>query len=183
MKKFIRNILLLGTGLFGMTSCVDFIDNAPDDTLTMEMVFNDKVRTEDWFAGVYTKVPDPLWGFTRDYGYNALGDDLSPSQRWQQWWGGSVLNFIIGQWYTNSSWNGDVWAACPIRIRSAYQFIENAHALPDQNLSQDRVDDMKNQCRFLIAYYYWLMIEAHGAVPFFDGLIPEGWLLGVVSRN
>lgn len=170
MKKFIRNILLLGTGLFGMTSCVDFIDNAPDDTLTMEMVFNDKVRTEDWFAGVYTKVPDPLWGFTRDYGYNALGDDLSPSQRWQQWWGGSVLNFIIGQWYTNSSWNGDVWAACPIRIRSAYQFIENAHALPDQNLSQDRVDDMKNQCRFLIAYYYWLMIEAHGAVPFFDGL-------------
>lgn len=50
MKKFIRNILILGIGLSGMTSCSDFIDNAPDDTLTMEMVFNDKVRTEDWFC-------------------------------------------------------------------------------------------------------------------------------------
>lgn len=170
MKKFIRNILILGIGLSGMTSCSDFIDNAPDDTLTMEMVFNDKVRTEDWFAGVYTKVPDPYWGFLRDYGYDALGDDLDPSQRWQQWWGGSVLNFLIGQWYTNSSWNGDVWSGCPIRIRSAFQFIENAHALPEQNLDAERVEDMKNQCRFLIAYYYWLMLEAHGAIPFFDGL-------------
>lgn len=170
MKKLIRNIALLSIGIFSFTSCADFIDNAPDDTLTMEMVFNDKVRMEDWFAGVYTKVPDPYWGFLRDYGYDVLGDDLDPSQRWQQWWGGSVLNFIIGQWYTNSSWNGDVWAGCPIRIRSAYQFIENAHALPDQGVSQERIDDMKNQCRFLIAYYYWLMIEAHGAVPFFDGL-------------
>ncbi len=29
---------------------------------------------------------------------------------------------------------------------------------------------MKNECRFLIAYYYWMMLEAYGGIPFFDGL-------------
>ena len=43
MKKLINNIGLSCLGLC-LNSCVDFIDNAPDDTLTLEMVFDDKVR-------------------------------------------------------------------------------------------------------------------------------------------
>lgn len=46
--------------------------------------------------------------------------------------GGNSLNFIIGQWFTSSTWDAAIWSANPIRIRSAYLFIENAHALPDQ---------------------------------------------------
>lgn len=49
-------------------------------------------------------------------------------------------------------------------------FIENAHALPDQGVSEANIERMKDECRFLIAYYYWQMIEAYGSVPFFDGL-------------
>ena len=152
-----------------MSSCGDFLDNEPDDILTMEMVFNDKTRTEDWLAGVYNKIPDPSWGMIRSYGYDALGDDLDPSQRWYQWWGGSVLNFLVGQWFTDSSWDGDVWGGCSIRIRSAYLFIQNAHALPDQGVTEADVETMKNECRFLIAYYYWMMLEAYGGIAFFDG--------------
>ncbi len=52
------------------------------------MVFNDKVRTEDWLAGVYASVPDPYWGYTRHIGYDPFSDDLNPSYRWAQfgWW-------------------------------------------------------------------------------------------------
>ena len=85
MKKLINNIGLSCLGLC-LNSCVDFIDNAPDDTLTLEMVFDDKVRMEDWLSGVYNKIPDPYWGMLRDYGYDSIGDDLDPSQRWYQWW-------------------------------------------------------------------------------------------------
>ena len=133
------------------------------------MVFNDKTRTEDWLSGVYNRVPDPYWSLLRDYGYDSMGDDLDPSQRWYQWWG-NTLNFVIGQWFTSSSWDGAVWSQCPVRIRSAYQFIENAHALPDQGVTEEKIERMKDECRFLIAYYYWMMIEAYGSVPFFDGL-------------
>ena len=125
--KLLKYIGLSFLGL-SLNSCTDYLDNAPDDTLTMEMVFNDKTRTEDWLSGVYNRVPDPYWSLLRDYGYDSMGDDLDPSQRWYQWWG-NTLNFVIGQWFT-----------------------------------------MKDECRFLIAYYYWMMIEAYGSVPFFDGL-------------
>lgn len=47
---------------FVLNGCSDFIDNAPDDELTLEMVFNDKTRTEDWLANVYSGIPDPIWG-------------------------------------------------------------------------------------------------------------------------
>ena len=128
--KLLKYIGLSFLGL-SLNSCTDYLDNAPDDTLTMEMVFNDKTRTEDWLSGVYNRVPDPYWSLLRDYGYDSMGDDLDPSQRWYQWWG-NTLNFVIGQWFTSSSWDGAVWSQCPVRIRSAYQFIENAHALLDQ---------------------------------------------------
>lgn len=166
--KLLKYIGLSFLGL-SLNSCTDYLDNAPDDTLTMEMVFNDKTRTEDWLSGVYNRVPDPYWSLLRDYGYDSMGDDLDPSQRWYQWWG-NTLNFVIGQWFTSSSWDGAVWSQCPVRIRSAYQFIENAHALPDQGVTEEKIERMKDECRFLIAYYYWMMIEAYGSVPFFDGL-------------
>ena len=167
MKLF--KYITIALSSFFMCGCSDYLDNAPDDTLTMEMVFNDRTRTEDWLSGVYNRVPDTYWALLRTWGYDSMGDDLDPSQRWYQWWGNS-LNFIIGQWFTSSTWDAAIWKENPIRIRSAYLFIKNAHALPDQGVSEADIERMKNECRFLIAYYYWLMIEAHGSVPFFDDL-------------
>ena len=166
--KLFKYIALAFSSLF-MCGCADYLDNAPDDTLTMEMVFNDRTRTEDWLSGVYNRVPDTYWDYVRVWGYDSMGDDLDPSQRWYQWWGNS-LNFIVGQWFTSSTWDAAIWSANPIRIRSAYLFIENAHALPDQGVSEANIERMKNECRFLIAYYYWQLIEAYGSVPFFDSL-------------
>ena len=55
MKKYksIAKAVLLSCTLALTTSCNDFLDKAPDDQLTMEMIFTDKIRTEDWLAGVY----------------------------------------------------------------------------------------------------------------------------------
>ena len=67
--KLFKYITIAFSSLF-MCGCSDYLDNAPDDTLTMEMVFNDRTRTEDWLSGVYNRVPDSycergdtiLWG-------------------------------------------------------------------------------------------------------------------------
>lgn len=150
-----------------LSGCADFVDNAPDDILTMEMVFNDKTRTEDWLQGVYNGIPDPYWGLTRDIGWEILAKDMTPSQGWAPWWGGTPLQWRIGQWFTNSSWNGSYWTLSQ-RIRSAFLFINNVHPLPSQGVTEAQVETMKDECRFLIAYYYWLMTETYGAVPFYD---------------
>ena len=57
--KLFKYITIAFSSLF-MCGCSDYLDNAPDDTLTMEMVFNDRTRTEDWLSGclLYTS-PSP----------------------------------------------------------------------------------------------------------------------------
>ena len=54
MKKYKSIVVSAFLSLFMVmaTGCNDFLDKAPDDQLTMEMIFSDKVRTEDWLAGV-----------------------------------------------------------------------------------------------------------------------------------
>ena len=107
--KLFKYITIAFSSLF-MCGCSDYLDNAPDDTLTMEMVFNDRTRTEDWLSGVYNRIPDNYWDLLKVWGYDSMGDDLDPSQRWYQWWGNS-LNFIIGQWFTSSTWDAAIWSA------------------------------------------------------------------------
>ena len=49
MKKYKSIVVSAFLSLFMVmaTGCNDFLDKAPDDQLTMEMIFSDKVRTED----------------------------------------------------------------------------------------------------------------------------------------
>lgn len=152
--------------------CEDFLDKAPDDQLTLEMVFKDKTRTEDWLAGIYAGVPDPYWGHTRDIGYDAMSDDVAPSPGWEQF-GWSVINRQTGNWNPSSDWAVNYWVELPKRIRSAYIFIENVKPNIAQLVTEEDVENMKNEARFLIAYYYWLLVEAYGTVPLNTGIVPQ----------
>jgi hypothetical protein len=158
--------------IFSFLACESYLDKAPEDLLTLEMVFNDKTRTEDWLSGIYNGIPDPYYGFTRDIGYDALSDDMAPSTGWEQF-GWSVISKQTGNWNPTSSWGPNYWSSLPQRIRSAYIFIDNVRANKAQKVSEEEVIYMRAEARFLIAYYYWLMIEAYGVVPFTDGIIPS----------
>lgn len=150
-----------------LNGCADYLDNAPDDQLTLEMVFNDKTRTEDWLANVYSMIPDPYWDYIRREGWEIMADDITPSQGWLPFWGGACLPFRVGQWFTDSNWDGSYWNNLPQRIRSAYILINNAHPNPLQNVTEADIETMKNECRFLIAYYYWLGTSVYGGMPYY----------------
>lgn len=161
--RFLKNtlpVLLLMT----IASCSDFLDKMPDDQLTLQMVFDDKIRTEDWLAGVYAGVPDPYWGFTRHICYDPLSDDMNPSYRWAQfgWW---VVYRQLGDW-TPSNVEPNFWDEMPKRIRAAYIFLERVKPNEAQEVTLEDVDRMKYEARFLVAYYYWLMTEMYGVIPF-----------------
>jgi starch-binding outer membrane protein, SusD/RagB family len=165
--KILKNIFLIALMIVS-GACSDFLDNQPGGQLTLEMIFRDKTRTEDWLAGVYAGVPDPYWGHIRHIGYDPLSDDMAPSPRWVQfgWW---VIDRQQGNW-TPSNVEPNYWNELPKRIRSAYILIENVKPNESQQLSQAQVDNMKYEARFLIAYYYWLMTEMYGVVPFHPDL-------------
>lgn len=168
--KILRYILILS--IFSvLSSCEDYLDKMPDDQLTLEMVFNDKTRTEDWLAGIYSSIPDPYWEYARSIGYDALSDDMAPSPRWEQF-GWSVIAKQTGNWNTATYWDPNYWSELPKKIRSAYIFIDNVKPNPAQKVTEEEVENMKNEARFLIAYYNWLMVEAYGTIPFKLGITP-----------
>lgn len=152
------------------TSCVDYLDQVPDDELTIEMVFNDKNQTEEWLAGIYSSIPDPYWDYAKYAGFDPLSDDMSPSENWLTFdW--EVINMMKGNWSPRTEWQVHYWSELPKRIRSAYIFLENVKPLPAQKLNQEEVNLMKSEAHFLIAYYYSLLVDAYGTYPFAPGLV------------
>lgn len=148
-----------------LTSCVDYLDKESDTELTLPMVFEDKTRTEGWLANVYSHVPDPYWGYARKLGWDILSDDMTASERWREWdW--KVIPMLLGEWTPSTDWDGNYWSRLPQLIREANIFIENVHPLPDQGISATEVTYMKAEMRFMIAYYYYLLSNTYGPVPF-----------------
>ena len=164
MKYIIKHIkftaLLLALCAGG--SC-DYLDKAPDDELTMDMVFRDKTRTEDWLAGVYNAIPDPYWESPGVKNYDMYADDYLINAGWEPWWDG--VSKLKGNWNSETSWGGNYWGNLPTRIRSAYIFINNVRANAAQGVAQEEVNLMKAECQFLIAYYYYLLVNTYGAIP------------------
>ena len=163
---FVVYILLpLGGGWVGV-SCSDYLDKEPDTELTTEMVFENRDKVYSWLATIYNVIHKPdKWSLTAD-GYEVLSDDITPSERWRQWDWRLTIEKITGTWTINSAWDGDLWARMPLYIRHGYIFRNNVKAMPDHDLPQSEIDNMKNEVKFLCAYAWWLMAENYGGIPF-----------------
>lgn len=162
------------TALLSLTfaSC-SYLDQVPEDELTLEMVFNDKTRTEDWLAGVYAGIADPYWDHMKLAGYDALSDEMTLPTAWTNFeW--NVLHMVAGNWSPATEWQMYYWSELPKHIRSAYIFLANVKPLPQDGVTASEVALMKLEARFLIAYYYWLLIETYGPIPFSPGLVDPG---------
>ncbi|ERJ58160.1 RagB/SusD family nutrient uptake outer membrane protein [Sphingobacterium paucimobilis] len=165
MKKLIW--ICMCTGSLVLSSCNKFLDKMPDDALTMEMVFNDRQRTEEWLAGVYNKVPDPLMDYTRQWGSVFFTDDAQIAiamGQFNEYWKWIVAN---NQGGVNPTMQPpiDIWGNAYKDVRSAMLFIENVKPLQDQGQTAEMVRQMKLEARFLIAFYYHKMLEIYGAFP------------------
>lgn len=173
MKKYSIAIVLTLLLSFSISSCSKFLDKMPDDQLTMEMIFTDKIRTEDWLASVYSSIPSPLWGYFKEQGYNIMADDITIPQEWQPYGWKNSYSFTMADWNPNSGWGPNYWIELPKRIRTGLVFLENVQIIPEAGLTKEYVEQMKNEVRFLIAYYYSLLIETYGPIPFIKHTIYE----------
>ena len=148
------------------TSCSDYLDKEPDTELNMDIVFTNRDKVYSMLSYVYNVIHTPdKFALIKD-GYEVFADDLTPSRRWEQWGWKHTIPRIFGQWTINSDWDGDLWAAMPKYIRHGYIIEQRIKALPNQDLPQREVDNIKNELKFLTAYGWWQMAEAYGGIPF-----------------
>ena len=169
----IRIYLTIVLAGFSLLASCSYLDQVPEDELTLEMVFNDKTRTEDWLAGIYAGIADPYWDYMNKAGYDTLGDDMTLPTAWTTFdW--TVLHMVAGNWSPATEWKMYYWSELPEYIRSAYIFLDHVKPLPQDGVTASEVALMKNEARFMIAYYYWLLIETYGPIPFSPGLVDAG---------
>ncbi|MGM9511502.1 RagB/SusD family nutrient uptake outer membrane protein [Larkinella sp. GY13] len=138
--------------ILGVFSCKDFLDVAPKDQISDDIVWTDAATADLFLNNVYSGIPGPFNTFDpwENFTDNAMnGVNGLPSR---------VL--YSPSVYTAS--NAPNWWGQYANIRRANLFIEKvtASAFPD-TWKKPKIAE----ARFLRAYYYQLLWTAHGGVP------------------
>lgn len=149
---FISSFLLIST------SCQkDFLNQVPDDRLSLEEVFNRRKLSEEWLAGTYNFIRDEAHR-TNDTPWDVLSDDNDVSQR------NAPYRVNLGNWNASSNyWN--FWDHYYKGIRTATTFINNIDG--NEEILQERegaalIKKRKAEARFLRAFFYAEILKQYG---------------------
>jgi len=159
-NKYIKiSLLIAATSILFNSGCKKYLDQVPDDRITIESVFQKKGPSEQYLANVYSYV-----------------DDVSNVWENTPWEGNSDEMDITWSKYSNYSLNignlgasnalFDRWGYYYKGIRSATYFMNhidgNAEILALNG--QKLIDQYKAEARFLRAYFYFLLMRQYGPV-------------------
>lgn len=169
MKRIKISLKTIAAAMFAfatITSCNDqFFETQPDDLLSVESVFQNRVQTEKWWAGMFSLIPDP-WDYPyASTSYAAFTDEVDVSN-----WPRTSKAQLINSGAINADNSGEAFdhIAHYERIRNISIFLENIDKNKEilgQNNGAELVKNYKGEAQFLRAYYYWNMMKHLGPVP------------------
>ena len=154
-----------------MQSCSDYLDSdyVFKNRETIERVFTDRDKTEQWLATAFSYLSNDCADvcnkrqtphcFADDMYY---GDDDGSIQTSKE----GELSYKEGLYDENTK--QAVWTRCYRGIRQASLFLQYVD-MNDQLRESGELADYKAQARFVRAYYYWLLLRRYGPVP----LLPD----------
>ncbi|MDR3245701.1 MAG: RagB/SusD family nutrient uptake outer membrane protein [Prevotellaceae bacterium] len=159
--------------LLWFSSCGDYLDIVPDNTVTLEDYFNRKEMAWEALAKVYSYMPyDPQ---THNSSW-LMGDE---------WVGSSFMDDVISQiegirimrGLQNTTqpllglWSG-TGGGSPLYkgIRNANIFLEYIGLVSDMSESEKK--DWAAQVKFLKAYYHFLLLRQYGPIIIADKAVP-----------
>lgn len=151
---------LISMMLVGLTASCNFLDKEPY-MVTVDTYFNTTEEASSFVTGVYAILGQSTF-YGADYMYLVAGDDLAhyggsgraPATK------GLICNnatvsdpAVTGLWYTLYS-----------GINRANIFLENIDRVED--MDADLKKQYISEVRFLRAYYYFILVQSWGDVPF-----------------
>lgn len=170
MKLKHISILLL-TLSFTMGSCKKFLDQVPDDRLTLEETFRNRSTAEKYLANIYSFIPRE-WS-QRFVGNSNSGPWTGASDEAEYLWGFVESNPMnIGSWDAGSGFTKAFWRDYYRGIRSATIFIENIDNVTI-DINEEQKKRYKAEARALRAMYYFYLTRIYGPVVMLgDAIIP-----------
>jgi hypothetical protein len=169
-KIYLFMLTVFGAGL--MASCSDYLDSDKyfKDRTTLESVFTDRTRTEEWLAYAFSFLNGPCADMVSKAGAggspHTFDDTMYFGDRDVKFDPGNASDlsynrFRLGEYSENEY--SDVWPRCYKGIYQASVFIHNIDMNP--TFTPEEKLDYKGQARFVRAYFYWLLLRKYGPVP------------------
>lgn len=160
--------------LFTLSACQkDFLDQVPDDRLTIEQVFQRRDLSEQYLANIYDHIHDGTY-VTNSAPWIGLSDEGDVTYDRP-----GYLTFLmnVGNWNPASGYYDDHFYGHYYRgIRSATYFMEHIggnQQLLDESGGEDVIRQWTAEARFLRAYFYFCLLKIYGpAIIVGDDLIP-----------
>lgn len=162
MKAY--KILALLAVVLCFTSCEDFLDKQPEENLTLDDVFANRLYTRDFLTHTYSWIPTE----------SNMADD---SGAWRSpFTGGSdEMEIAFGGAYAhqinNGGWNPtdvkrvQVWQESYMGLRKVNMIIERVDGVPT---AEDEKRRWKGEAYFLRAFFHFLAFRAYGPIIIAD---------------
>jgi len=160
MKKNIY--ALLAISLLFFASCKKYLNQVPDENLTLDNTFQSWPTANKFLANIYTHVPD-------EYGQRDAGGDHNAgvwtcaSDEAEISWQDRVANNL-----NNGSWDpalgivSTYWTNYYQGIRSTSVFLQRADGI--KGISADQIKQHKAEARALRAIFYFYLMRIYGPV-------------------
>jgi hypothetical protein len=150
--------------LLTMGSCKKYLDQVPDDVITVEDIFTSRVNTDKFLANIYNPLPNEL---TQRYsGIGNSGTWTASSDEAKYNWDFNYSNIMIKSTWSNT--DGEVaylWNNYYVAIRNATYFIQNIDGANTAEVPSAVKVTYKAEARALRALYYFYLLRTYGAVP------------------
>jgi hypothetical protein len=162
MKIYIYVSLLVG--LTFATSCKKgFLDQVPNDRLTLNETFSTRLTAERFLNNVYSLIPDEFAQRNPDLNRNAGVWTGSADEAEFVWGFNQANNVNIGSWDANTGFVNSYWNNFYRGIRSASFFMQNIDKVT-QDITPQITTQYKNEARALRAIYYFYLVRLYGPV-------------------
>lgn len=171
ITKSLTQCFFISLFLLLCVSC-NYLDVSDElsDNLTMDKTFNTPSYVKRWHAGLFNCVStySQTWdggdGFT-GFWCSMCGETLVSS--------GWTTSFMVSGFNSGNA-PAHRWGKLYQEIRDAQIFIKNVHPIGNPGdrevITEDEVNRMVAEAKFLIAYSYFSLFELYGPVPFLDEL-------------
>lgn len=171
MKKYIRTLILPFFLVLSATSCGDYLNIVPDNTATIDKMFENKEKTLKALATCYSYIPDV---FNNHYLTSlTLGNEYIAPTKWNFRTDVFISNRVMmgdqnvdNPYY--SYWNGGLGGSRNLYqgIRYCNIFLNNIREVPD--LEPGDYEDYISQVKFIKAYLHFILLKNYGPIVIAD---------------
>ena len=170
MKRTILYLIICGAAL--CSSACDFLDQVPDDRLTLEQVFATRKNSEDYLATIYSyRIDESTVSYNTSDG---CSDDIDVAYDRPETAQYDMSKINLGNWSASSDYFNN-WTPLYEGIRAATTFMQHIGSNKEMvaNGETERIKQYYNEARFLRAYFSFLILRQYGPIVIVkDELIP-----------